>query len=74
MILITNGFAQLNGEWGWQPTDDGCTGNVNVKVKNLDMHKVTGVLGTKSTCWKRKPLRTSPSHVNLRRSRFRAGP
>eukprot|EP00403_Amphidinium_massartii_P030613 CAMPEP_0178391114 /NCGR_PEP_ID=MMETSP0689_2-20121128/10997_1 /TAXON_ID=160604 /ORGANISM="Amphidinium massartii, Strain CS-259" /LENGTH=772 /DNA_ID=CAMNT_0020011649 /DNA_START=80 /DNA_END=2396 /DNA_ORIENTATION=- len=43
LIIITNGFAQLNGGWEWQATDEGCTGDVNLLIRNLDIHRVTGV-------------------------------
>lgn len=42
VMLLTNGYAGLDNKATWMGKD-GCTGNINMKIKNLDMSHVTRV-------------------------------
>jgi hypothetical protein len=39
LLLVTNGFAGLDGKAGWMGKD-GCTGNVHMRINGLDLTRV----------------------------------
>lgn len=40
VMLLTNGYINLDNKASWMG-QDGCTGNINIKISNLDLRKVT---------------------------------